>query len=99
MRTKYTLSLGFAYSLWWRSDLGPKPKNIKDVAEVLREAEIEIYSIHHTWLKCEPRPSGIWEALTGKLPDPDWVRKWNCPLEQPGQVLRVLADKGIKISE
>lgn len=56
---------------WWRRpDLQSKPENMERVAEVLQEAEIEVYSVTSStdgWLVCEPRPDAIYEALSGKL--------------------------------
>jgi len=95
MKSEYVLNLMTAIDWWCRPDFGPKPKNCEHVAEVLCEANIEVYKIRGGWLECEPRPAGIWEALTGKLADPDWVKKLNCPPEQPGEVLKLLGDKGL----
>jgi hypothetical protein len=67
------------------------------VAQVLREAGIEVYEVSGGWLECEPRPVGIYEALTGKLAPADWVEQFNCPPEQTGQVLKLLADNGIPL--
>ena len=97
MNKEYVLNLMTAIDWWHRPDLGPKPENTKRVAEVLREAGIKVYEDSGGWLECEPRPAGIWEALTGELADIDWVKKFNCPPEQQGCVLRILADKGICI--
>lgn len=98
MEKRYILGLGFAYSIWSRPDLGQKPENTERIAEILREAGIEVYEVHDGWLACEPRPAGVWEALTGRLASPHWVGLFNCPPEQPGCVLRILADKGIPVS-
>jgi len=97
IRTGFTLNLMDACHLWWRSDLGREPQNAKRVAEVLREARIEVYKVQFGWLECEPRPVGIWEALTGRSAPPDWAKQFNCLPEQPGQVLKILADKGIPV--
>ena len=99
MEKEYILGLGFAYSIWSRPDLRPKPENTHRIAEVLQEAGIEVYKVRGGWLECEPRPGGVWEALTGTLASPEWVKLCNCPPEQPGQVLKVLADKGIPASD
>jgi histidinol-phosphate phosphatase family protein len=99
-RTKemgFILNLGVACELWWRTDLGAKPKHAKEVARVLREAEIKVYGVSGGWLECEPRPVGIWEALTGRFASPDWAKQFNYPPEQPGQVLKLLADRGIPV--
>lgn len=93
----FILNLGVACHLWWRPGLGPEPENAKRVAEVLQQAGIEVYRVRGGWLACEPRPAGIWEALTGRLASPDWAKQFNCPPERPGQVLKLLADKGIPV--
>jgi len=95
MKTGYVLDLGVAIDLWRRPDLGPKPESARRVAEVLGKVGIKVYEVSGGWLECEPRPVGIWEALTGELADPNWVKKCNCPPEQPGLVLKILTDKGI----
>jgi len=98
MEKEYILGLGHACSMWVRSDLEPVPENTKRVAEVLRGAGIEVRKVHGGWLQCEPRPAGIWEALTGQLAEPHWVKQCNCPPEEPGEVLKQLADKGIPVT-
>lgn len=50
MEKRYTLGLGFAHSIWCRQDLEPKPANTKRMAEVLREAGIEVHEVHGGWL-------------------------------------------------
>jgi len=97
METEFVLNLGVACDLWWRPDLGHAPKDAKHVAEVLREAGIKVYKVQFGWLECEPRPVGIFEALTGKLAPADWVEQSNCPPEQSGRVLMILADKRIPV--
>ena len=99
MNKEYVLNLITAINMWRRADLGQKPENSKRVAEVLCEAEIKVYRVSGGWLECEPRPAGIWEALTGKLADQNWIKKFNCPPEQPGEVLKLLANKGIPVSD
>ena len=93
----FILNLGVACDLWRRPDLGSEPKHASEVARVLREAGIEVYEVSGGWLECEPRPAGIWEALTGRLASPHWVGLFDCPPEQPGRVLQVLVDKGIPV--
>jgi len=93
----FILNLGVACDLWWRADLGPEPEHAREVASALREVGIEVYGASGGWLECERRPVGIWEALTGRLASPDWAKQFNCPPEQPGQVLKLLADKGIPV--
>jgi len=95
MKTGYLLNMMTAIDWWYRPDLGSKPKNSEHVAEILREAGIEVYKIRGGWLECEPRPAAIYEALTGKLADQNWVKKFHCPPEQPGQVLKLIANKGL----
>lgn len=97
METEFVLDLGVACELWWRPDLGHTPKSMEHVAQVLREAGIEVYEISGGWLECEPRPVGICEALSGRLPPSDWTAQFNCPPEQTGQVLKLLADNGIPL--
>jgi hypothetical protein len=72
---------------------------MKHVAEVLWEAEIKVHKISGGWLECAPRPVGIFEALTGKLAPSDWVEQFNCPPEQPGQVLILLLEKGVPVCD
>jgi hypothetical protein len=97
METEFTLNLGVACHLWWRTDLGSEPKHAREVAPVLREVGIKVYEVSGGWLKCEPRPVAIWEALTGRSAPGDWVKQFSCPPEQPGRVLRILADQGILV--
>jgi len=97
IKTEFILNLMDACHLWWRPDLGPEPENTNRVAEVLLDAGIRVHGVSGGWLECEPRPVGIWEALTGRLASPDWAKQFNCPPEQPGQVLKLLADKGIPV--
>lgn len=97
MEMKFVLDLKIAHDLWWRPDLGSEPKNAGDVARVLREVGIKVYEVSGGWLECEPRPVGIFEALTGKLAPADWVEQFNCPPEQSGWVLMILAEKGIPV--
>jgi len=93
------LNLGVACDLWWRPDLGPEPENAEQVAEVLRQAGMKVLEVSVGWLESEPRPAGVWEALTGRLAPPHWLKLFNCPPEQPGRVLKLLADKGIPVSD
>lgn len=97
--TEFILNLGVACHLWWRPDLGSAPKHAGEVATVLREVQIKVYQVSGGWLESEPRPMAIWEALTGRLAPADWAKQFNCPPEKPGRVLRVLADKGISVSD
>jgi len=85
--------------LWRRPDLEHTPRDAKHVADVLKEAGIVVYEVSGGWLECEPRPAGICEALSGRLPDSDWVARINCPPEQPGRVLKLLAEKGIPVCD
>lgn len=97
MKTGFILNLMDAQYLWCRPDLGPEPENTKRVAKVLLDAGISVYEVSGGWLECEPRPVGIWEALTGRSAPADWAKQFNCLPEQPGQVLKILADRGIPI--
>ncbi len=99
IKTQFVLDLMVAHDLWWRPDLGHAPKDAKRVAKVLREAGIKVHEVSGGWLECEPRPVGICEALTGRLPPADWAAQFNCPAEQPGRVLRLLAEKGIPVCD
>jgi histidinol-phosphate phosphatase family protein len=96
-QTGFILNLGIACDLWRRPDLGREPERAEHVAEVLLAADIEVYEVSGGWLRCEGRPVGIWEALSGSLAPPEWASQFSCPPEQPGQVLRLLADKGIPV--
>jgi len=76
MENEFILSYRTACNWWQRPDLGSKPENMKQVAEVLRQAKIEVYSTNFSddgWLVCEPCPERIYEALSGKA--------WNGELE------------------
>lgn len=97
MKAEFVLDLMVAHDLWRRPDLEDAPRDAKHVAEVLREAGIQVYEISGGWLECEPRPVGICEALSGRLASSDWVAQFNCPPEQHGRVLRLLAEKGIPV--
>jgi len=94
---RFILNLSVACDLWWRADLGSEPKHTAQVASVLREVGIKVYRVFGGWLECEPRPVGIWEALTGELASHDWAKRFNCPPEQPGLVLKLLAGNGISV--
>ncbi len=96
--TNFILNLGMACHLWWRHDLGREPKDTKQVAEVLRQAGIRVLEVHGGWLACEPRPLGVWEALTGRLPPPDWAKQFDCQAEKAGLVLKLLVSRGIPVS-
>jgi len=97
METEFILNLMDACHLWWRPDLASEPKHAGEVATVLREVGIKVYKVFGGWLECEPRPVAIWEALTGRLALGDWVKQFSCPPEKPGQVLKLLTDKGIPV--
>ena len=97
--TNFILNLRMACHLWWRHDLGREPKDTEQVAEVLREAGIRVLEVHGGWLACEPRPLGVWEALTGRLPPPDWAKQFDCQAEKPGLVLKLLVRRGIPVSD
>jgi D-glycero-D-manno-heptose 1,7-bisphosphate phosphatase len=98
-RMEFVLNLATACDLWRRPDLGAEPEHAKHVADVLMEVGIEVYEVHGGWLACEPRPAGVWEALTGGIASANWVEQYNCPPENAGSVLRILADKGIAVSD
>ena len=94
MRTEFQISYDLACHWWKRSDLEAIPVDIKRVAEILYQAEIKVYEIAGKGLSCEPRPLGVREALTGQLWIPAQGVLDNYPPEEPGHVLRILADKG-----
>ena len=98
MKDVYELSYAVACSIWKRADLEPKPKTMERVAGVLSFAGIAVCEIQTCWLEGEPRPAGIWEALMDELAPPYWTETSNWPPEEPGHVLRLLADKGIPVS-
>jgi D-glycero-D-manno-heptose 1,7-bisphosphate phosphatase len=99
METEFILNLGVACDLWQRPDLGHEPEHAKQVAEVLQKVGIRVHKVSGGWLECEPRPVGIWEALTSRLAEPNWAKQFNCPPERSGQVLKLLSDKGIPVSD
>jgi len=97
MGTKFILDLVVACNLWSRPGLGPDPETSERVAEVLREAGVEVYEVSNGWLECEPWPVGMREALTGRPAPPEWVKHRDCPSEQPGQILNIVSEKGIPV--
>ncbi len=97
METEFVLNLTVAHDLWRRPDLGYVPRDAKHVAEVLREAGINVHQVSGGWLECEPRPIGIYEALSGRLAPSDWAAQFNCPPESRGRVLGLLAERGIPV--
>jgi histidinol-phosphate phosphatase family protein len=97
VRTEFVLDLAVACDLWWRIDVGSEPKHAREVEPVLREVGIKVYEVSGGWLKCEPRPAAIWEALTGRLAPADWMKQSNCPPEKPGHILKLLAERGIPV--
>ena len=99
MATEFVLNLTVAHDFWRRPDLGHGPRDAKHVADVLREAGIKVHQVSGGWLECEPRPVGIYEALSGRLPPSDWARQFKCPPEKHGRVLRLLAEKGIPVCD
>jgi hypothetical protein len=98
MRTEFKISYDLACHWWKRSDLKAIPVDIKPVAEILYQAEIKVYEITGKWLSCEPRPLGVREALTGQLWIPVLGTLDNYPPEEPGRVLRILANKGVPVT-
>jgi len=98
MENQFLLSYGMACHWWSRLDLEPRPQGIQRVAEVLEQADIQVYFVSLNsdgWLICEPRPEGVYEALSGKLASSERPPFLNFPAEDPGQVLKILAAKGI----
>jgi len=99
IRNGFKLDPMVARDLWWRPDLGHAPGDAKQVVEVLRGAGIQVYKVSGGWLVCEPRPAAIYEALSGRLAPSDWIKQFNCPPEQPGRVLKLLAERGIPVCD
>ncbi|MBE0537878.1 MAG: HAD-IIIA family hydrolase [Phycisphaerae bacterium] len=97
--SEFVLDLSVACDVWCRTDLPRAPLDTRHVAQVLRESGICVHEISGGWLECEPRPAAVYEALSGRLAPPDWLERFNCPPEKPGRVLRLLADKGIRVSD
>jgi hypothetical protein len=99
MKEKFKLSYDLACNWWRRSDLEAIPVNIERIAEILRHAEIEVYEVSLAdWLTCEPRPLGVREALTGQLWVPVQGTHKDYPPEEPGRILKILADKGVPVT-
>lgn len=98
MKTDFVLGFEYACYLWRRADLESAPCNIHRVAQILAEAGIQVFEVNpEGWLRCEPRPLGVREALTGEFTDhylcgPDY------PPEIPGLVLKKIADQGIPVT-
>ena len=67
--------------------------------QLLQESGIKVHKVSGGWLECEPHPIGIYEALSGRLAPSDWAAQFSCPPEQPGRVLRLLAQKGIPVCD
>ena len=99
MKKTFELTFELACYLWKRSDIGPMPKDLNDVAEVLRQAEIKVYDNRDEILFCEARPIGIREALTGEIRIPKEFDYKGYASEEPGRVLRILAEKGVPVTE
>jgi len=57
-----------------------------------------LYDIACRWLTCEPRPLGVREALTGQLWAPVKGSNDGYLPEEPGCVLKILAEKGILVT-
>ena len=72
MENDFILSYKTACDWWRKPELGPKPEDMEQVAEVLCQAGIVVYSTSFSedgWLVCEPHPDRIQEALSGNLAD------------------------------
>lgn len=99
MRAEFKMSYDLACHWWKRSDLEAIPVDVKRVAEILYQAEIKVYEINPCrWLTCEPRPLGVREALTGQLWVPVQESNDGYPPEEPGRVLKILAEKGVPVT-
>jgi hypothetical protein len=98
MKEEFVLGFQYACHLWRRADLEPKPCNIVRVAQILEEAEIEVFEINleSGYLSCAPRPLAVRESLTGEY-TADYISGNEYPPEIPGDVLKLLAQKSISI--
>ena len=68
MGNDFILSYRTACQWWLKPELGSKPENMEQVAEVLYQAGIEVSTTTFNgdgWLVCEPYPDRIYEALSG----------------------------------
>ncbi|MEN6307896.1 MAG: hypothetical protein ABFD91_09090 [Anaerohalosphaeraceae bacterium] len=97
MKTDFVLGYEYACYLWRRSDLESVPCNIQRVAQILSEAGIQVFEVNpEGWLRCEPRPLGVREALTGEITD-HYLCGNDYPPEIPGQVLREITQNKMPI--
>jgi hypothetical protein len=98
MKKEFVLGFQYACHLWRRADLEPRPYNIVRVAQILEEAEIEVFEINleSGYLSCAPRPLAVREVLTGEY-TADYITGNEYPPETPGDVLKLLAQKNISI--
>ncbi len=96
MKKEFLIGFQYACHLWRRADLEPRPYNIVRVAQILEEAGIEVFEINleSGFLSCAPRPLAVREALTGEY-TADYISGNEYPPETPGEVLKLLVQKGI----
>lgn len=98
MKTDFVLGFEYACYLWRRADLETVPCNIYRVAQILTDAGIHVYEVNPAgWLRCEPRPLGVREALTGEFTD-HYLCGTDYPPEIPGLVLRKISEKSTPTS-
>lgn len=98
MKTEFVLGFEYACYLWRRADLESTPCNIYRVAQILAEAGIQVFEVNpEGWLRCEPRPLGVREALTGEYTD-YYLCGMGYPPETPGLVLKKIAENGIPVT-
>jgi hypothetical protein len=96
MKKEFVIGFQYACHLWRRADLESRPHNIVRVAQILEEAGIEVFEINleSGFLTCAPRPLAVREALTGEY-TADYISPSEYPPETPGEVLKLLVQKGI----
>lgn len=99
MKNTFELTFDLACYLWKRSDRGSKPKDLNEVAEVLRQADIKVYNEMDGILYCEARPIGIREALTGEIRIQKSFNYEGYASEEHGRVIRILKEKGVPVTE
>ncbi len=56
---------------WCRRPDAPRIHSIEYSAKLLREAGLEVISIHGNYLKVKATPGQVWEALSGQPSDPE----------------------------
>lgn len=85
-----------ARTFWRRGDLRERPfASMADVARELERAGLKVFAVHHDSLECEPRPTAIWEILTGCPCNLNMDQVYGTEPEQRGAALQRLAELGI----